>query len=166
MRRAASSARSSASSRESPVGEHRARAVGAPAERAEDVPGLAVDPHVLHSLHRSRLLRPLDLLEHALGRDEEAHHGAADLRHGVQRGRPDRLAERGLEREALRSTPSASFAELGVVPAAEAGGDLDHLRPVGADPQLRVGRAVLDPERRHCGSATSAACPPASLGHT
>src|SRR4029450_894423 len=58
--------------------EHRAGAVCSRAERAEDMARLAVDPDVLDAFDRARLLRALDLFEHALRRDEEAHDRAAD----------------------------------------------------------------------------------------
>ena len=86
MRRAASSERSRASSRLSPDREHRAGAVGAAAERAEDMARLAVDAHVLDAFDRTRLVRALDLLEHAFRRDEEADDRAADLGRRLEGG--------------------------------------------------------------------------------
>ena len=108
---------------------------------------LAVDAHVLDAFDSTRLLDALDLLEHAFRRDEEADDRAAHLRHRMERGRPDRLAERRLEREAVQVDAERGVDELRVVPAADPGRDLDHLRPVGPDPKLRVGRPVLDAER-------------------
>ena len=61
----------------------------------------------------------------------------------------------------LRSTPERGAAELGVVAAAEAGRDLDHVGPaVGAEPDLGVARPVLDPERRDGGRAPPRSPPP------
>ena len=84
-------------------------------------------------------------------RDEEPGHGAAD-------GAPRRTASRSLaasgsperrgQREPVQVDARHELDELGVVAAAEPGGDLEHLGPAPAEPQLRVGRAVLDPERR------------------
>ena len=57
------------------------------------------------------------------------------------------VAERRVDREPVQVDAGHRLDELGVVAAAEPRGDLDHLRPVGPDPQLGVRRAVLDPER-------------------
>src|SRR5215218_7187442 len=49
-------------------GEHRAGPVCSAAERAEDVPGLAVDPYLLDAFDGPRFVDALYLLEHALRR--------------------------------------------------------------------------------------------------
>ena len=77
MRSAATSARTTASSRRRADGEHRAGPVGRAAQRPELVAGLAVEPR-LHDAVQA--LRHLDRLEHAGRRDEEARHRAADAR--------------------------------------------------------------------------------------
>ena len=58
------------------------------------------------------------------------------------------LAERERDREVVQVDAECGAAQLGVVAAAEPGGHLHHVRPaVGAEPDLGVARAVLDPER-------------------
>ena len=78
--------------------------------------------------------------------DEEPRHRSADEL--AVPGRHARVAERGVDREPVQVDTRHGLDELGVVATAEARRDLDHLRPVGADAKLRVGRPVLDPERR------------------
>src|SRR5690349_15116382 len=57
--------------------EDRAGAVGAAAKRRVDEARLAVDPDLQDA---REVLRHLDPLEHAGGRDQEGRHGAADAR--------------------------------------------------------------------------------------
>src|SRR6186713_1754297 len=127
--------------------QHRSGAVGAAQERPEDVAGLAVDAHFLNAVDGTCLLDARDLPEHPLRRHEEAHDGTADLRHHMECGRPDRLPECRLEREAVQVDSERRVDELSVVAASDTGRDLDHLRALGADPKLGIGRPVLDAER-------------------
>src|ERR671925_669041 len=127
-----------------PDGDHGSRAIAARAEGPELVAGRAVDVEVDDTLDGARCLDALGRCEAPLRRDEEARAGAADLRLGPRR--LERLAERGRDREPVELDAERGVAELGVVAAAEARGKLDHLRPVGSEPELRVRRAVLDPE--------------------
>ena len=87
----------------------------------------------------------LDPLEPAGRRDEEARDGSLGQPFRQRAG--DRLVERRLDREAVQVDAGRRLDELRVVAAAEARRDLDHLRAVRPDPQLRVRGAVLDPER-------------------
>ena len=133
MRSAAASARASASSRLVAGREHGAGAVGAPPERRED------DSRARGRSGRARRPRSSGTsteLEHARRRDEEPRHGPADR---AARGRARRAAAPSAASSAspFRSTPDRRLDELGVVAAAEPGGDLDHLRP----------------RRRRCGAA-------------
>src|SRR5215203_6961029 len=57
--------------------EHGTRAVGAAAQRPDDEPGLAVDPHAQHAVGA---VRHLDALEHPRRRDEKARDRPADPR--------------------------------------------------------------------------------------
>ena len=72
-------------------------------------------------------------------RDEEAHARAA-ARAGARLPRR-LLAERGGERERVEVDAGRCEAELRVVAAAEAGGQLDDPGPVRPEHDLRVGRA-------------------------
>ena len=65
----------------------------------------------------------------------------------MQRGRPDRLAQRGLKREPVEIDAERGPRQFRVVAAAESGRDLDHLRAFGTDPKLRIRGAVLDAQR-------------------
>src|SRR5262245_21690486 len=127
--------------------EHSAGSVGSPAEIAEDMARLSVDADVLDAFDRPRLVRAFDLLEDAFGWDQEANDAASNLWSRLERRRPDRFAERRLEREAVQVDAERELRQFRVVAAAESRRDLDHLRTVGPDPKLRVARAVLDPER-------------------
>ena len=150
MRSAAAAARSRASSRVSPFAEHRARPVGADAQRAEAPARRAVDAHADDAVHAGRLLDALDRRERARRRDEEARRTAPPTgSSGVEHLSRDLLAERAGEREPVQVDAERGLAELRVVPAAEPRSELDHLRALRADDDLRVRRAVLDPER--CG---------------
>src|SRR5689334_17473962 len=111
--------------------------------------GFAVDADVLDALNGPRLVNALDLLENALWRSEEADNCAAYFGSRLQRGRPDRLAERCLEGETVEVDAEREFCELRVVATPEPRRDLDHLRAVRTDAELRVAGAVLDPERTH-----------------
>ena len=65
----------------------------------------------------------------------------------------DRLAERERDGEVVEVDADGGAAELRVVAAAEPRRDLHDVRPaVGAEPDLGVARAVLDPERRDRGA--------------
>ena len=77
MRSAATSARTTASSRRRADDEHGPGAVGGAAQRPELVAGLAVEPHLDDAVQP---LRHLDRLEHAGRRDEEPRHRPADAR--------------------------------------------------------------------------------------
>ena len=124
--------------------EHRAGPVGAAPERREDVAGLAVDPDLPDASRPSgtstRSSTPGGATRNRV---------TAPPTRGSCSGRHKRVAERGVDREAVQVDARHRLDELGVVTAAEPRGDLDHLRPVGADAQLGVGRAVLDPQRGH-----------------
>ena len=121
------------------AGKDVAGAVVAAAEGAELPARLAVDARVDDTVDRERLLHPAHVLEDALGRDEEADDRA---RGRLRLGQLDRLTEGGGEREAVEVDAERDTAELGVVAAAEPRGELHHARPVGAEDELGVGRAV------------------------
>ena len=142
MRSTAASARATASSRRRSGGEHGAGAVGRRGAagrtrgRARGRRASATTP-----------LRPCGTSTDSSSpgrRDEEARHGPADARpkrvrdSAAASGRP-RAAR---EREPVQVDAGHELDELGVVAAAEPGGDLDHLRPAAADPQAacRTGR--------------------------
>ena len=64
-------------------------------------------------------------------------------------GMVERLPEGGCDREPVQVDPHRGLDELGVVAAAEPGRHLDHHRPLRADAELGVGRAVRDAQRGH-----------------
>ena len=147
MREAAAAALASASSRLAADREHRARAVGADPQRPEAVARPAVDAHPAHALDRLGLLerraRPASSPSGATRKRTQA---PPDPRLGgaaARRASPSAADER----EAVQVDAERGRAELRVVAAAQARGQLDHARPVRPDPDLRVGRPVRDPER-------------------
>ena len=98
MRSAAAFARASASSRDSPAA-RTAPARSAPRRSgAEDVAGLAVDPHPLDALE---VVGHLDALEHARRGDEEAASPRRRPATCVESARAS-AAERGVDREAVQ----------------------------------------------------------------
>src|SRR3954454_16109067 len=151
--------------------EHRADPVGAAAQRAEHGARRAVDPHPADPGNCLRLLDPDHLAQLPGLRDEEADDGAARGRDRPERLVRDRLPERSRQGEAVQGRdrperlardrlPERSRkgepvqvdverrrAELRVVPAAEAGGQLDDVCTALADDDLRVRRAVTYAER-------------------
>src|SRR5580765_1217569 len=130
-----------------PDREHRAGSVGASAELAEAVAGTPVDADAADPVQRECLLYARDVLQFALRSDQEPDAGPAHLRRGRQRSLRDLLAERGAEGSPVQVDAERDPAELGVVPAAKAGGELADTSAVGPDEDLRVARAVLD---THC----------------
>ena len=94
-------------------------------------------------------LRHLDRLEPPGRRDEEAHRRAAD----PSGARPaTSLAASGCPSAAASARlvevdAGHELDELRVVPTAEPRGDLDHLGPAAADPELRGRGPLVDPER-------------------
>src|SRR6266404_80703 len=108
------------------------RPVGAAPERGEDEARLAVDPRLDAFGH-------LYAREDARWGDQEAGDRAAHTR--LLFGHDELVPERGIERQAVQVDAQHRLDELGVVPPSEARCDLDHLRSVRADAQLRVGRA-------------------------
>ena len=148
MRSAAASARASASlarwrRRRAPRRRGRTTARAA----TEDEARLAVEPRRDDA---AQALRHLDRLEHA----RAARRGT-----GSPRRRPRRAARPAISLAASGCPSAAASAsavqvdagheldELGLVPAAEAGRDLDHLGPAAADAEPGVRRALVDPER-------------------
>src|SRR5918999_1585066 len=124
---------------------YRSDAIGSPPEFADLEPRPAVDADADHALDAFSLLDALDRFQLAGLRGQEDGRGASNLRLGAEL--PHRLAQRGGEGEPVQVEAESGLAELGVVPAAETRRDLDHLRPVGGDAELRIRRAALDPER-------------------
>src|SRR4051794_37019120 len=127
--------------------EHRADPVGAAAQRAEHGARRAVDPHPADPGNCLRLLDPDHLAQLPGLRDEEADDGAARGRDRPERLVRDRLPERSRQGEAVQVDVERRPAELRVVPAAEAGGQLDDVCTALADDDLRVRRAVTYAER-------------------
>ena len=125
---------------------------------AEDAARRAVDPDPRDPFDRERLVDALDRAQLAGRRDEEARHAPPTRACGASTCAADRLAERGRERERVQVDAERGAAELRVVPAAEPRGELDDLRALRADDDLRVGRPVRDPERGRSLRAASTAC--------
>ena len=123
--------------------EHRTGAVGAAAQRREDVAGLAVDADPRTPARSSGTSTDSSTPAGATRNRVTAPPTSSPSQAGTRA-----VAERGVDREPVQVDARHRLDELGVVAAAEARRDLDHLRPVGADAQLRVRRPVLDPERR------------------
>ena len=147
MSSAARSARASASSRELAAWRARSPARSAPRRSgAEDASRAAVDARVEHAFRRRARPRcprrpPASPSRRRRGSARRRRRRGFGLRN------LDGLAERRGEREAVEVDPERGVAELGVVAAADARRELHHLRPVGPEHDLRVRRAVRDPER-------------------
>src|SRR6266508_2383657 len=127
------------------------RPVCAPAELLEAVARAAIDANTSDALLRKGFLNACDLAQLAGGRDEEAHAGSADARHGRKVRSRDLLAERRGKRSAVQVDSERDAAELRVVPTAEPRGELADPRAVRPYEHLRVARPVLDPDRGRCG---------------
>src|SRR5258708_1169098 len=93
-----------------------ARTIGPSTQRAEDISGLAVDPHAQDTFE---LPGHGDRLEHARWADEKARHGAPvpQLVRSRDLGRADRLAEGSGQGEPVQVDPEHGLDELGVVAA-------------------------------------------------
>src|ERR1051325_5841108 len=78
---------------------------------------------------------------------QEADAGPAGPVPGPEPLRRNLLAERGREREPVEVDPERRLAELRLVAAADPGRELQHERPVRAEPDLRDARSLHDPER-------------------
>ncbi len=89
--------------------------------------------------------RPSTRFEDALGRDEEADAGAAHRLRlgGISTGSPRAAAER----EPVQVDAERGVAELGVVPAAEARGELHDARALGPEAELVYVGPSVTPER-------------------
>src|SRR5439155_24191484 len=134
-------------------GQDRSRPVRAPAELQEAVARPAIDADAADAVLREGLFDARDLAQLALRRDQEAHAGAADARHGCKVRRRDVLAERGGECRAVQVDSERDAAELGVVPTAETRRELADARAVRSDEHLRVARPVLDSDRGRRGGS-------------
>src|SRR5436190_18713916 len=125
-------------------GQHRACTIGPSPDLAEPVTGAAVDTDPTDALERNRLLHARHLAQLSRRRDEEAHAGTADLGDRCQRPRGDFLAEGRGQRGAVQVDTERDTAELGVVAAAQARGQLADAWPLRAEQHLYVARAVRD----------------------
>ena len=151
-------------------GEHRARAVGRAPQLAEDVARPAVHVDRAHALDRERHARGRDVLQRAGRRDEEADAGAADDGDRSELVLVHLLAERRRDRERVRVDAERDAAELGVVAAADARGQLRDERALLAEQHLRRRRPVLDAEgaarpRRAVSTAAPTSAGSSSAGH-
>src|SRR5829696_137475 len=134
--------------------EDRARAVRPAAQRTEDVPRAAVDADAVDAFAPVRLLEAADGAKLTLGRDEEADARAVGARRRGEALAHDALAERGVDRERVQIDADRHAAELRVVAAADARGQLaDERRPAFRNEHLRVCRPVAHLDR--CGSLAS-----------
>ena len=135
----------SASSRESADGEHEAGAVGAASQRPEPPAWPSVDTGIDARLPAlapsSRPSTCCELAGQARRGSERRRRPAGSAAGGL---RPD-SPERGCQREPVQVDAEGRPAELGVVSAAEASGELDHTGPAGPEDDLRVGRAASMP---------------------
>src|SRR5262245_55804898 len=134
-----------------PDGQDRAGPVGAAPELSEAMAGTAVDPDPTDAVERERLLHAGHFPQPARRRDEEAHARAAHLRGRRHCCRQHVLAERRGKGGAVEVDAEGDAAELRVVAAAEARGQLADPRPIGPDEHLRIARPVLDPDRARRG---------------
>src|SRR5436189_1840228 len=127
-------------------GQHRSCTIRPSSELTEPVTGTAVDADPTDALERKRLLHARHLAQLSRRRDEEAHAGTADLGDRCQRPRGDFLAEGHGQRGAVQVDTERDTAELGVVAAAQARGQLADAWPLRAEQHLYVAGAVRDPD--------------------
>src|SRR6185437_2359235 len=104
------------------------------------------------AVDRERFVEPTHVREAPARRDEELHARAAGTCGRCELTPLDVLPERRLDRERIEIDTERSAAELGVVAAAGADGDLREQRPLVAEQDLRRRRPGLDAENPRSGS--------------